>query len=676
MGVLERSILLLLASSVSALGSLAEPPVVTKVEPGQGFTNVATPITVRGAGFEPQAKVALLPGGVTRAGADADIDVHGVAVAGDHAYAVGSSSSYTFRVVDIGDPSAPLIVGGLVTLPGPTAVAVSGTTAFVTGYYWNYPPGSTWEESATWLALVDVSAPAAPFLIESYFLGSWKYPEAIAVSGDTLFVLSLFDGLRIYDLGDPAGPAPVSWLDTGQNARGMSVSGRHLFVAAGEGGLEIIDVDDPTSPVLVGSYDTQARLRCAANDVAVAGSLAFVTCENLGLLILDVSDPAVPSLRGSYVKLSEYLRVAVFEDTAFLSSDWEGVDVIDVSDPAAPVKTAYCSVPALNLRIAADGRCAVIAGWMAGLLVTEGACADLKLGGLRDFHEAYDLAVSGSHAFVTGWGYGLRIVDISDPTAPQPVLDFTMPERPSGIAISGGLAALTGYAAPGGFLRLVDVSDPAAPSLQGAVGLPDKGVDAVISGAHAFVAARRAGLQIVDISDRAAPTVVGACDTGEAWDIALSGRYALVAAGHAGLKIVDVGDPRAPAPVGTCDTPGFARDVAVFGNYALVADDRAGLRIIDISDPAYPAPVGLSDVAGATHVEVLGPHAFVTTDAGLQVVDISDPAAPWLVTIVAGAHDANAIALAGGLVYTVGDTLGFQIFRPNPPLAARARATR
>ncbi len=237
MGILERSILLLLASSVSALGSLAEPPVVTKVEPGQGFTNVATPITVRGAGFEPQAKVALLPGGVTRAGADADIDVHGVAVAGDHAYAVGSSSSYTFRVVDIGDPSAPLIVGGLVTLPGPTAVAVSGTTAFVTGYYWNYPPGSTWEESATWLALVDVSAPAAPFLIESYFLGSWKYPEAIAVSGDTLFVLSLFDGLRIYDLGDPAGPAPVSWLDTGQNARGMSVSGRHLFVAAGEGGL-------------------------------------------------------------------------------------------------------------------------------------------------------------------------------------------------------------------------------------------------------------------------------------------------------------------------------------------------------------------------------------------------------------------------------------------------------
>jgi len=60
---ITRSALSSLGCLLAVSGVLAEPPVVTGVQPKQGFVDEATPVAIHGTGFEPRAKVALLPAG-------------------------------------------------------------------------------------------------------------------------------------------------------------------------------------------------------------------------------------------------------------------------------------------------------------------------------------------------------------------------------------------------------------------------------------------------------------------------------------------------------------------------------------------------------------------------------------------------------------------------------------
>ena len=661
MGRTVRFSTAVLASSLSVLASLAEPPTVSEVRPAQGFTDQQTPIEVRGAGFDPQAKAALLPGGVT--GLATSMYATDVAVAGRYAYSVGGKS---FNVADIGDFSAPAVVGGLDLPWSAHVVAVSGTSAFVAGYYFVQLPQPPWETYEGWLGSIDVSDPTTPILLGTIDLGRSEWPEGIAVSGDHLYLAS--GDLEIFDVSDPAAPSLVSSFPA-VGARGVAVSGGYAYLAAaGYPALQIIDVSDPTSPTLVSDFYSGSYQ--SASDVVLSGSLAFLTLEYAGFLIIDVANPEAPRLRGRYSRRGERQRIAVFEDTAFHVVDGTGLDVVDVSDPSAPALRVHCHTPGNSLAVAADGRGAVVADGSSGLQFTDGVCTDLRLGSVFAFEDLRDVEVSGGHALLPSGDYGLRIVDVSDPTSPTPVIDFDMPETPRGVGLYGEYALVTGYSPPGGFLRLVDVRDPSDPGLAGLVDLPAMGIDVVASGPLAYVAARQAGLQVVDLSDPDHPVRLGQCPTTQAVDVALSGHIALVADGPDGLKIIDVTDPLAPALAGAFDTPGYALGVAAFGTYALVADNTAGLQLIDVRDPAHPLPVANFPTSGtANAVAVSGDLAFVATQRGLQILDVSDPAAPWLAASDGSACGANALALAGDLVFTAGDVLGLQINRRNPPLS-------
>jgi hypothetical protein len=72
---------------------------------------------------------------------------------------------------------------------------------------------------------------------------------------------------------------------------------------------------------------------------------------------------------------------------------------------------------------------------------------------------AYDVAVAGSYAYVADGYAGLRVIDISDPTAPLEVGSCSTPGDAHGVAVAGSYA----YVADGsGGLRVIDVSDPSA----------------------------------------------------------------------------------------------------------------------------------------------------------------------------------------------------------------------
>jgi len=149
--------------------------------------------------------------------------------------------------------------------------------------------------------------------------------------------------------------------------------------------------------------------------------------------------------------------------------------------------------------------------------------------------------------------------------------------------VAGGYAYVTDYQAG---LRVVDVSNPSAPFEAGYCDTPGNAIDVAVVGEYAYIADDYAGLRVVDVSNAAAPFEVGYYDTpGNAYGVAAGGGFAYVADLASGLRVVDVSNPAQPVEVAYYDAPGPARGVAVAGGLTYLADTTGGLFVLRVYAP-------------------------------------------------------------------------------------------
>lgn len=217
--------------------------------------------------------------------------------------------------------------------------------------------------------------------------------------------------------------------------------------------------------------------------------------------------------------------------------------------------------------------------------------------------------------YTTDVEYGLRIYDITDPSAPVEQLAF-MPTA------FGGLK-------PTNLFQVDDLLYVVLGGFQGAT--------------------QNAGLAIMDVHDPANATVLDRWDsaafTHGAAVVRVQDGYAYLGAMQDGLIILNVSDPSHIAFVSSYQPdptwPGIvnyapnARGMALKGDTLLLAYDAGGLRAIDVSDGHAPFEIGRyvnplqpANTADAyNNVRIVGDRCFVATDfCGFEVVDISDPA--------------------------------------------------
>jgi subtilase family serine protease/subtilisin-like proprotein convertase family protein len=222
-------------------------------------------------------------------------------------------------------------------------------------------------------------------------------------------------------------------------------------------------------------------------------------------------------------------------------------------------------------------------------------------------------------------------------------------------------------------LRVVDVSNPSAPVEVGDLDLPGFPRDVAVAGAYAFVVSQWSGLYAIDVSNPGYPAQVdfyatpgAALGGGGADGIFLSGSYAYIADGQAGLRVINISNPADLQPAGSRDTSGYAFDVVVLGQYAYVADGGSGLQVIDIANPANPQIVGSYNTPyQATGVVVDDGLAYVAdSSGGLQVIDISDPANPQLLRSFDTPGYAEELDFANDLAYVADSGSGMRVINP------------
>ena len=518
----------------------------------------------------------------------------GVAVASQYAYV--ADGHYGLRVVDVSDPAHPAETGYAYPLNYVFDMVVEGNTAYLAA-------------AGAGLLMADVSDPAHP--VELGSLDTPGYAYGVDVLGDTAYVADGWEGLRVVDVSNPAYPAEVGSYSTPGWAFDVAVVGSTAYVADAFGGLRVLDVSDPGQPVELGGYEVPGA---HAGRVAAVGDVVYLADRDLGLQVIDASDPSAPAQIGAYSPLVYADAVRVSGDYAYVGAAYSGLRIVDVSDPAYPVEVGAYGTHGHATSVAVEGKYAYVAvmpgGEGQGMHVVDVSDPTRPglVGYVLNYTGAYrDVVVSGGIAYVAD-EWGLEVISVTDPYSPTLVGYIELMEPPSlavGVDVAGDLA----HVAEDWFgLKFVDVSDPSNLSVVGVHDTPGYAEKVAVAANFAYVADGD-GLQVVDVSDPAHPVGLGSYDTpGWAVGVAISGTVAYVTDGGGGLFAVDVSNPFTPTLISAYDTPGYSQEVAVVGDYVYVADGHGGLLILKWDD-SHGAPLGqspwlhLDQDHGGDHIE-------------------------------------------------------------------------
>jgi len=322
--------------------------------------------------------------------------------------------------------------------------------------------------------------------------------------------------------------------------------------------------------------------------------------------------------------------------------------------------------------------------WTLSALLPAGAaapasdCQPAKLSQFLIPDLALTAAVSNGRVFLAAASAGVQIVDVSNPSLPSLVSSYAteMPAIDAQLSADGNLLFIAEGTSNvvGGVVEIVDVSDPFSPAKTGRIATADFAAAIAVSGGHAYVAAKTAGLLVLDVSNPASPALAGWIATpGYARGVTVDGSLVYVADWQIDLQIVDVSNPSSPKLLGSYDTPESgssqyrADSVSVGAGFAAVALTEKTtvsgvLELLDVSNPAAPKLLGSVKTSGqATGVTIAGALVLVAAGKqGLVVVDASNPSAPAIRGTLATTRDAYGVtASAGGsLAYVAATTSG------------------
>ena len=533
----------------------------------------------------------------------------GLAVSGEHVFVAAEDSGLV--VIDVTVPSAPVQVGHL-PLPLHTRdVVVVGDLAYVANY--------------NLLRVVDVSDPTDPQLVGSAAIPG-GYSSNLAVAGNHAYMgaVSSGRGLHAFDVTDPAAPVLTSSVD-GFDPYDVTLVGDAALVA-GSRGLTIIDISDPTDL----RVETHVPVTCRF--VATGPGYAYLgggTTTERDLQVVELGELGAPDPLGTYADLDYVYLVKADGDVVFPlgtvgTNDWH-LDAVDASDPAAPVR-----VDRLRFGHGVHKQGFDVDAGLAALKIDEelhivdvSNLTDMRLLSTTTVDDYFfDLSLEGS-LLCAAATVGLRIYDIADPTRPEEVgvLEFY---NATDVDVVGSLAYVSGE----GFgLKIVDVSDPAAPFVRADLSANQWYYAVDVVGSYAYLGGNHE-YAIADISNPDSPYRVAYGPLPwESLDIARIGNTMCVALLGQQVQIFDVSTPTSPVVLGNTGDPLPSRAFAVAdaSGRIVVAAEGAGVTI-------FPEHCWLTGVDGndtpdpvATAALMVWPNPFNPRTTIAFTIDASGP---------------------------------------------------
>jgi hypothetical protein len=392
--------------------------------------------------------------------------------------------------------------------------------------------------------------------------------------------------------------------------------------------MGFIDVSNPAAPHRVGTYPSYALDADARGSICCAAIYWSTDEDHFRFDVLDISDPtnvtrigSIDSAGGWDIQLSGPFAFV----SGFQTPKWE-FTIVDVQDSAHPHVVSSCATPGDNYGVWADWTSdwAYVAD-MTGLAVIDIANVNAPALDtcLLQADLAEDVSIDGDRAYVADYRAGLRILDVSVPSAP---VELGAMDTATGTSTSTAAGrdsfAYMGWADPPPFLRSVDVSDPNHPVMAGGCAVWDWPQDMVLRDSLLYVA-QRVRFQVINVARPRQPVLVGSCVlSGETGDMALVDTLAFLSGPS--LTVMNVSRPDNPQIVNTWSHGVWGLDVVDTILYAV--GQNAQFWTLNVADPASPRPLDSLHLPSydGEDVVVVGTTAYVG-ERTIRVVDVSDP---------------------------------------------------
>lgn len=208
------------------------------------------------------------------------------------------------RIFDISDPDDPVDIGDFQAPGGRWAsyLAAAGDLVYVSFSY-------------TLFGVLDVSDPTAPVLVGEVAI---DHPWRIVLDGDIAYVMTDADPV-IVAIGDPTAPTIIGTIPTADDGEDLRLVGNLGHVVT-HSGLEIFDLTDPRDPVPLGSVSVPGT----GIGIAVAEGVTYVSTRDAGIQVIDVRDPAAPVIHavaevpGLSWRMDEYADRLMVNSTSVL----------------------------------------------------------------------------------------------------------------------------------------------------------------------------------------------------------------------------------------------------------------------------------------------------------------------------------------------------------------------
>ena len=568
------------------------------------------------------------------------------------------------------------------------------------------------------VAVLDVRRPEAPRTV----VHLWPRYGAVTihVDGGRLYVKTghtLTDGsvegdIYVFDISNPLQPAAVGDVHLARNAYFLTVANGLAVALVNSDHIELVDLRDPARGKIV------ASLPSIGGDAAtIADQYVFMASQRDGLIVIDIHDPTSPQIVATVALEFEPVSIAKDGANMYLAGKDEGLAVVDVRKPAVPTITSQDHVALTSVDAAIAGKYLIVAANDRNL---ESATRWGELtGGLEVFSlqqpgppqafstfaassiEAYEIAVSGSHAFVSEQtshslpsrpgklrafhvGETANLLDEAIVSAPEE-------DRYGALASAGHYVFATTKSA----LAIFDVQNWRAPRQVGTITTAGDGTDfpqeqmAVRGNLLAVTEGLQYIISIFNIANPAQPMRIRQIVpyalhdefVAHAFDVALDetnlyvtgtwGKWdSTIAQGGSGLLIVAADDAHEPPASALLVLDGAPETygVAVQSGNAYIALGKAGLAVVDVTNAMLPREVGrITKTVEADAVAVMGDYAFVADSAAtMAMIDVSDPAHPRQVAQsqpadwigLSGYVNRLSIAAADGFVYLTHSDMG------------------
>lgn len=266
-------------------------------------------------------------------------------------------------------------------------------------------------------------------------------PLQIAIDGNTAYLANSSGGLQILDVTNPAAITSPGYLFLPGDATELAIIDDHIAMACSDSTLRIIDPSDPSDVDVVGEYvSTSSIVTCfaIADTVYTSGGKFSV---------VDAGAVSALGLVGEFSSVFDALDIFVKPPYAYLAEANYGLSIVDITNPAAPIGfERYFGLEEYVNSVFVDRWNRLFMGTDEALMVFrfEGDSIE-ELGTWTAPAPVLDIEVDGIYAFLACGASGLRILDISNPTAMSEVGYYVLGSELTDITLDYPRAWLVGF---------------------------------------------------------------------------------------------------------------------------------------------------------------------------------------------------------------------------------------